>query len=112
MHNIKLFQHDTRGSMVEKIAAVAAIVTISGVAGANFLARMVEHGELPIIILARSDADMRRLAAAPALAQSQWNARGAGATRPSSGLDMSATASIPNGANSAPSLTPCGKDRK
>lgn len=98
--------------MVDKIALVATIVAIAGMVAANSLSRMVENGELPIILVTHSDTEIGRLAAALWPRQTLSRAREAGAGRPDAGVDLSATASISGAKNAGPSLFPCGKDQK
>ncbi len=108
MSKLREFHRDEAGSLLEKVALVSAVVALACVLGANLLSTMLQNGELPLIAFVQSDGHMKRLAkSAPAAATNPGAPSFRGA-----GVDMSTTASIPGGLRTAPSVSPCEKDRK
>jgi Flp pilus assembly pilin Flp len=91
------FLRDERGSLVEKVALLSAMLAVASVLGAKVLSTMLQNGDLPAIAFARPDKRPIGVAAT------------AGAR--SVGVDMSATASIPGGRHGAAPVSPCEKGR-
>lgn len=91
------FLRDERGSLVEKVALISAMLAVASVLGAKVLSTMLQNGDLPVVAFARPDKRPVGLAASAA------GARGVG-------VDMSATASIPVGRSGA-TASPCETGR-
>ncbi len=84
---------NSRGSAMNKFAIGAVILALLSVAAADIMSLLVQKGVLPTIVLIPSDQSHKRLAATARTAEPE--SRAATVAR-NTGIDMSATATIPS----------------